>query len=43
MRVSVENLIDKPKESIAPMLEMVVRAYDPCISCSVHLVEVNFD
>lgn len=43
MRVSVENLIDKPKESIAPMLEMVVRAYDPCISCSVHFVEVNFE
>jgi len=41
LRVSVQNLIDEPKESIAPKLEMVVRAYDPCISCSVHLVEVN--
>ncbi|MFC1794729.1 Ni/Fe hydrogenase subunit alpha, partial [Planctomycetota bacterium] len=27
LRVSVENLIDQPKESIAPKLEMVVRAY----------------
>jgi len=42
LRVSVENLIDRPKESLAPKLEMVVRAYDPCISCAVHLVEVNF-
>jgi len=41
LRVSVQNLIGEPKESIAPKLEMVVRAYDPCISCSVHLVEVN--
>jgi len=41
LRVSVQNLIDEPKESIAPKLEMVVRAYDPCISCAVHLVEVN--
>jgi sulfhydrogenase subunit alpha len=41
LRVSVENLIDQPKESIGPKLEMVVRAYDPCISCAVHLVEVN--
>jgi sulfhydrogenase subunit alpha len=44
LRVSVENLIGelKEKESLAPKLEMVVRAYDPCISCAVHLVEVNF-
>jgi sulfhydrogenase subunit alpha len=42
LRVSVQNLINEPKESIAPKLEMVVRAYDPCISCAVHLVEVNF-
>jgi len=43
LRVSVENLIDQPKESLAPKLEMVVRAYDPCISCAVHLVEVNIE
>ncbi len=43
LRSSVENLIDQPKESIAPKLEMVVRAYDPCISCAVHLLEVNFE
>ena len=42
LRISVQNLINEPKESIAPKLEMVVRAYDPCISCAVHLVEVNF-
>jgi sulfhydrogenase subunit alpha len=42
LRVSVQNLIDEPRESIASKLEMVVRAYDPCISCAVHLVEVNF-
>jgi len=43
LRVSVEKLINEPKESLAPTLEMVVRAYDPCISCAVHLVEVNFE
>jgi len=43
LHVSVEKLIDEPKESLAPKLEMVVRAYDPCISCAVHLVEVNFE
>jgi len=42
LRVSVERLINKSKESLSDKLEMVVRAYDPCISCSVHLVEVNY-
>ncbi len=42
LRASVENLIDEPKQSMTSKLEMVVRAYDPCISCAVHLLEVNF-
>ena len=41
LRISVENLLDEPKESLGSKLEMVARAYDPCISCAVHLVEVN--
>jgi sulfhydrogenase subunit alpha len=41
LRVAVENLMDEPKEFLSSKLEMVVRAYDPCISCAVHLVEVN--
>ncbi len=43
LRVAVGNLMDEPKEFLSPKLEMVVRAYDPCISCAVHLVEVNFE
>lgn len=30
------------KEVIRHKLEMLVRSYDPCISCSVHLLEVEF-
>lgn len=41
IRVSVERLISESKESLSEKLEMVARAYDPCISCSVHLIEVN--
>lgn len=33
----------KSQEEIAHLLEMLVRAYDPCISCSAHLVEVKFE
>jgi coenzyme F420-reducing hydrogenase alpha subunit len=30
------QLADRPKDEIELHLEMLVRAYDPCISCSVH-------
>lgn len=40
--VTVERCIDEPRDAIAQKLELVARAYDPCISCAVHLVRVNF-
>ena len=42
LRACAESSIGESKEAISSKLEMVVRAYDPCISCSVHLLEVNF-
>jgi len=36
MRVFVPALLDRPKDAITHALEMLVRAYDPCISCAVH-------
>ena len=36
------KIIDKPQEEIKKDMEMLVRAYDPCISCSTHLLEVKF-
>jgi sulfhydrogenase subunit alpha len=30
------------KEQMTLTLEMLVRAYDPCISCSVHFLDVEF-
>ena len=42
LRVCVESSIHESNEFITSKLEMVVRAYDPCISCAVHLLEVNF-
>jgi len=38
----VPRILDKSKEEITLMLEMMVRAYDPCISCSTHLLDVEF-
>ena len=38
----VPEILDKSKEEITLHLEMLVRAYDPCISCSVHMLDVDF-
>jgi len=42
MRELVPTILDKPKEEITLLLEMLVRAYDPCISCSTHMLKVDF-
>ena len=41
MKAMVPQLVDagKSPEDIKFMLEMLIRAYDPCFSCSVHLIE----
>jgi len=41
-RALVPQILDKPQDEIAHCLEMLVRAYDPCISCSVHMLNVKF-
>jgi len=41
LRASAERLVNVPGESLQAKLEMVARAYDPCISCSVHLVRLR--
>ncbi|MBN1535255.1 MAG: Ni/Fe hydrogenase subunit alpha [Anaerolineales bacterium] len=37
----VPQIIDKPADAIRNDLEMLVRAYDPCISCSVHVLKIE--
>jgi sulfhydrogenase subunit alpha len=37
----VPQIMDKPVEAIRLDLEMLVRAYDPCISCSVHVLKLK--
>ncbi|MDA8085548.1 MAG: nickel-dependent hydrogenase large subunit [Nitrospiraceae bacterium] len=36
LRRLIENNIDKPAERIRLLAEALIRAYDPCFSCSVH-------
>ncbi|MFA5353924.1 MAG: nickel-dependent hydrogenase large subunit, partial [Thermodesulfovibrionales bacterium] len=42
MRKLVPEIMHKPSEEVTLGLEMLVRSYDPCISCSTHLVKVDF-
>ena len=37
-RRAVEQRVDREEAVITKRLQMIARAYDPCISCSVHLV-----
>ncbi len=38
----VPQIVDQPQDRVRLTLEMLVRAYDPCISCSTHLLDVEF-
>ncbi len=42
MHKLVPEILDRKKEEITLALEMLVRAYDPCISCSAHFLNVRF-
>jgi len=42
MKKLVPEILDKTDEEITLALEMLVRAYDPCISCSAHFLDVKF-
>lgn len=43
MHALVPRILDRRPEEITLSLEMLVRAYDPCISCSTHALDVRFE
>ena len=42
MKALLPLVLDKTEKEIELSLEMLVRAYDPCISCSTHCLQVHF-
>ena len=38
----VPEILDEGEDAVRQKLEMLVRAYDPCISCSTHMLDVKF-
>jgi len=43
MREMIPLIVDHTQAEITQRLEMLVRAYDPCISCSTHILDVKFE
>ncbi len=41
MQSLVPKIVEKPAKDMQLDLEMLVRAYDPCISCSVHVARLE--
>ena len=41
MRALVPQIMDRSEQEITSLLEMLVRAYDPCISCATHFLRVE--
>lgn len=41
MKKMVPEILDKTDDEITLLMEMLVRAYDPCISCSAHFLDVK--
>ncbi len=38
----VPEIIDEGEDAVRHKMEMLVRSYDPCISCSTHMLDVRF-
>ena len=38
----VPEILDEGEDAVRQKLEMLVRSYDPCISCSAHMLDVKF-
>jgi len=38
----VPQIIDQGQDNVRLLLEMLVRSYDPCVSCSTHFLDVEF-
>ncbi len=42
MQALLPQILDQPEDEIRQTMEMLVRAYDPCISCSTHTLDIRF-
>ena len=43
LRIFVPGVLDRPDEELTRLCEMVVRNYDPCISCATHFLTLDIE
>ncbi|HET7235118.1 MAG TPA: Ni/Fe hydrogenase subunit alpha [Actinomycetota bacterium] len=43
LRLFVPDVLDRPDEELTRLCEMVVRNYDPCISCATHFLTLDIE
>jgi sulfhydrogenase subunit alpha len=43
LRRYVTAHIDLPEDELRPQCELIIRNYDPCISCSTHFLRLDID
>ncbi len=43
LRHYVTTHVDLPEEELRPQCELIIRNYDPCISCSTHFLQLEID
>jgi sulfhydrogenase subunit alpha len=43
LRAFVPGVLDRPDEELTRLCEMVVRNYDPCISCATHFLRLDIE
>jgi coenzyme F420-reducing hydrogenase alpha subunit len=41
LRAFLPDVLDRPDEELTRLCEMVVRNYDPCISCATHFLRLD--
>ena len=41
LKAYAPGLVDRDESAIEQALEILVRAYDPCISCSTHVIRLD--
>jgi len=42
IKVVVQGMLDKDRDSIQFEIEKIIRAYDPCMSCASHFLKINW-
>lgn len=43
LKIFLPGILNRPEKQIKQMIEMLIRSYDPCFSCSAHFLEMKIE